>query len=122
MYIASKTNVGILDDYSELSRGMIYISDYYATRKPYYLKRLQIKVEYGQLHAMAAACGLRALGILLANSAKLFRAPEGRRIVAGGGAQRSHRDRPKGIFRAPEGRRTRIRDRNNPGPAPFQGA
>jgi hypothetical protein len=41
--------------------------------------------------------------ILLANSAKLFRALEGRPILAGGGAQRSHRNRPKGIFRVPAG-------------------
>src|SRR5262245_57465877 len=91
--------------------------------------------EFYPLAGSAIACGVRRVLaalrlnkakrrglILLANSAKLFRAPEGRRILAGGGAQRSHRDRPKGIFRAPEGRRTSIRDRNNPGPAPFQGA
>jgi len=28
----------------------------------------------------------------------------------------------KGFFASRQGRRTRIRDRNNPGPAPFQGA
>jgi len=32
------------------------------------MKGLQIKVEHGQLHEMAVAFGVRALGILLANS------------------------------------------------------
>src|SRR5215475_6103945 len=37
-------------------------------RAPKCMKRLQIKVEYSQLYEMAAAFGVRALGILLANS------------------------------------------------------
>src|SRR5215510_6905150 len=52
---------------------------------------------------MAAAFGVRALGILLANSAKLFHAPEGRRKLAGGGAKRNHRYRSKKIVRVPAG-------------------
>jgi hypothetical protein len=43
------------------------------------------------------------LGILLAKSAKLFPAPEGRRKLAGGGAKRNHRDRSKKIVRVPGG-------------------
>jgi hypothetical protein len=41
--------------------------------------------------------------ILLANSAKLFRAPEGRRKLAGGGAKRNHRYKSKKIVRVPAG-------------------
>src|SRR5215475_9954571 len=41
--------------------------------------------------------------ILLAGSAKLLRAPEGRWKLAGGGAKRSHRDRSKKIVRVPAG-------------------
>jgi predicted nucleotidyltransferase len=33
-----------------------------------YVKRVRIKVEYGQLQEMATAFGVRALGILPANS------------------------------------------------------
>src|SRR5262249_15898882 len=40
----------------------------------------------------------RLLGILLANSTRLFRAPEGRQKLAGGGAKRNHRDKLKKIF------------------------
>src|SRR5262245_31445534 len=86
------------------------------------MRWLLAKEQSMQTNQVGGAFGAPLLGILLANSAKLFRAPEGRRILAGGGAQRSHLDRPKGIFRAPEERRTSILDRNNPGPAPFQGA
>src|SRR5262245_49132265 len=35
-----------------------------------------------------------------------FLAPEARRILAGGGAQRNHRDQLRNSFPAPEGRRT----------------
>src|SRR5215475_5476888 len=52
---------------------------------------------------MATAFGVRLLGILLANSAKLFLAPEGRRKLAGGGAKRNHRDESKKIVRVPAG-------------------
>src|SRR5215510_8243250 len=41
--------------------------------------------------------------ILLANSAKLLRAPEGRWKLAGGGAKRNHRDKSKKIVRVPAG-------------------
>src|SRR5262245_49950819 len=41
--------------------------------------------------------------ILLANSAKLLRAPEGRWKLAGGGAKRSHRYRSRKIVRVPAG-------------------
>src|SRR5262247_4885195 len=41
--------------------------------------------------------------IPLANSAKLFSAPEGRRNLAGGGAKRNHRDKSKKIVRVPAG-------------------
>jgi len=41
--------------------------------------------------------------ILLANSAKLFSAPEERRKLAGGGAKRNHRDKSKKIVRVPAG-------------------
>src|SRR5215813_15544767 len=51
------------------------------------MKHAQIKAECDQLLEMAPAFGVRELGILLANSAKLFRAPEGRRKLAGGGAR-----------------------------------
>jgi hypothetical protein len=51
------------------------------------LQRVRIKVGYGQLREMAAAFGVLALGILLANLATIFRAPEGRRKLAGGGAR-----------------------------------
>ena len=47
--------------------------------------------------------GARLLGIPLANSTKLFRAPEGRPKLAGGGAKRNHRDRSKMIFGVPAG-------------------
>src|SRR6266508_5889813 len=40
-----------------------------------------------QLAGSALAYGVRRVLILLANSAKLFRAPEGRRKLAGGGAR-----------------------------------
>jgi hypothetical protein len=49
------------------------------------------------------AYGVRRVLILLANSAKLFSAPEGRRKLAGGGAKRYHRDRSKKIVRVPAG-------------------
>jgi len=52
---------------------------------------------------MATAFGARALGMLLANSAKLFGAPEGRRKLADGVAKRNHRDRSKKIVRVPVG-------------------
>ena len=39
--------------------------------------------------------------ILLANSAMLFSAPEGRRKLAGGGAKRNHRDKSKKFVRVP---------------------
>ena len=48
--------------------------------------------------------------ILLANSAKLHRAPEGRWKLAGGGAKRSHRYRSKKIVRVPAG----TPDQNSP--------
>src|SRR5215510_5556225 len=48
---------------------------------------------------MATAFGVRLLGILLANSAKLLRDPEGRRKLAGGEAKRSHRKRNDSITR-----------------------
>src|SRR5215471_17927134 len=67
------------------------------------MKSVQIKVECGQSHKMAEAFGAPLLGILLANSAKLFSAPEGRRKLAGGGAKRNHRDRSKKIVRVPAG-------------------
>src|SRR5215510_15232888 len=41
--------------------------------------------------------------ILLANSAMLFSAPEGRRKLAGGGAKRNHRDKSKKFVRVPAG-------------------
>src|SRR5688572_6495998 len=61
--------------------------------------------------------------ILLANSAKLFRAPVGATdisrwrspSVATGTDQ-------NGFFASRQGRRNRILGSNNPGPAPFQGA
>src|SRR5919106_2088834 len=52
---------------------------------------------------MAKAFGARALGIPLANSAKSFCAPEGRRKLAGGGAKRNHRDWAKKVVRVPAG-------------------
>jgi hypothetical protein len=52
---------------------------------------------------MATVFGARLLGILLANSAKLFRAPEGRRNLAGGEAKRNHRNKAKKIVRVPAG-------------------
>ena len=51
------------------------------------MKLVQIKVEYSQAHEMATAFGAPPLGILLANSAKLIRASEGRRKLDGGGAR-----------------------------------
>src|SRR5262245_6439225 len=50
---------------------------FFSSRCRNLLKRVQIKVEYGQPQEMAAAFGMRALGIPLANSAMLFSAPEG---------------------------------------------
>src|SRR5262249_29742695 len=61
------------------------------------------KTENGNTTWMATAFGVRELGILLANSAKLFSAPEGRRKLAGGEAKRNHRDRSKKIVRVPAG-------------------
>jgi hypothetical protein len=55
------------------------------------------------LAGSALASGVRRALILLANSAKLFRAPEGRRKLAGGGAKRNHRYRSKKIVRVPAG-------------------
>src|SRR5215813_14558472 len=52
---------------------------------------------------MAITFGARLLGIPLANSEELFRAPEGRRKLAGGVAKRNHRDRSKKIVRVPGG-------------------
>ena len=49
------------------------------------------------------AFGVRRGLILLANSMKLFRAPEGRWTLAGGGAKRNHRDGSKKIVRVPAG-------------------
>jgi hypothetical protein len=52
---------------------------------------------------MAIVFGAPLLGIPLANSAKLFPAPEGRRKLAGGGAKRNHREWSKKIVRVPAG-------------------
>src|SRR5215471_12269529 len=52
---------------------------------------------------MATAYGAPLLGILLANSAMLFSAPEGRWKLAGGGAKRNHRDKSKKFVRVPAG-------------------
>ena len=48
---------------------------------------MQIKAEYNQPREIATAFGAPLFGKLLANSAKLFPAPEGRRKLAGGGAR-----------------------------------
>src|SRR5215510_15755880 len=55
------------------------------------------------INQIGGAFGVRLLGIPLANSAKLFHAPEGRRKLAGGGAKRNHRDRSNKIVRVPAG-------------------
>jgi hypothetical protein len=56
-----------------------------------------------RINQVGGAFGARLLGILLANSAKLFSVPEGQRKLAGGGAKRNHRDRSKKIVRVPAG-------------------
>ena len=58
------------------------------------------------------AYGVRRALILLANSAKLLRAPEGRRKLAGGGAKRNHRDRSNKIVRVPAGTPDRSSQQN----------
>jgi hypothetical protein len=57
------------------------------------VKLAHIKADYNQPFEMATVFGVRMLGILLANSARLFRAPEERRKLAGGGA----RAQPQGL-------------------------
>src|SRR5215475_12143850 len=52
---------------------------------------------------MATAFGARALGIMLANSANLFRAPEGRRKLAGGGARAQPPGQVENIVHVPAG-------------------
>src|SRR5262245_8113670 len=47
------------------------------TQAPKWMKRLQNKVEHGQLHEMAAAFGAPALGILLANPSEAISRPGG---------------------------------------------
>ena len=55
------------------------------------------------INQIGGAFGAPALGIMLANSTKSFRAPEGRRKLAGGVAKRNHRYGSKKIVRVPAG-------------------